>query len=63
MSAADAFGDAEDINIVYSWDPASKTWKRFGPGLPSYFNSLTTVNSGDAYWILAKVNTQLAILD
>ncbi|MCC6381075.1 MAG: CAP domain-containing protein [Dehalococcoidia bacterium] len=62
MSAREAFGSAQ-INIVYTWDPVSGTWQRFGPALPAFVNSLQTAESGRAYWVIAKGVGQLLIAE
>ena len=52
---AQAFGGAgHTISIVYSWDPATNTWRRYGPSLPGFLNNLTLFRKGDAYWVIAK---------
>lgn len=58
--AADAFKSSA-INIVYMWDAPSGTWKRYGPGLPDYANSLRTAEAGYAYWVIAKSAGQFLI--
>ena len=59
---AQAFGAAGNtISIVYSWDPATETWRRYGPSLPGFLNNLTTLRRGDAYWVIAKTAGAFAI--
>ncbi len=45
---------ADAIEIVYGWDPVSGEWQRYGPDLPWYVNSLTTLMQGEAYWVITK---------
>ena len=42
------------IDVVYAWNPKSRTWDRFGPSLPDYVNTLTMLKKGQAYWIIAS---------
>ncbi len=54
-------GQGNSIRIVYSWDPVSRTWLRFAPGLPDFFNNLVTLHQGDPYWFIANSAVELAI--
>lgn len=59
---AEAFGAAGNtIAMVYSWDPATGSWRRYGPGLPAFLNNLTMFRTGEAYWVIAKVAGSVAI--
>ncbi len=59
---AQAFGGAGNtIAIVYAWDPATSTWRRYGPGLPAFLNNLTMLHKGDAYWIIAKATGSVTV--
>ena len=61
-SPAQAFAAAGNtIAMVYSWDPATNSWRRYGPGLPSYLNNLTLFHKGDAYWIIARAAGSVTI--
>jgi len=46
-------GLENQITIVYSWDPVSGTWQRYGPGLPWYLNTMQSMQKGNAYWFIA----------
>lgn len=46
-------GLEKQIQIVYSWDPVSGTWQRYGPALPWYLNTMQTMTKGNAYWFIA----------
>ncbi|MEP7214693.1 MAG: CAP domain-containing protein, partial [Anaerolineaceae bacterium] len=51
-TATQGFGGAGNtISIVYSWDPSTETWRRYGPSLPGFLNNLTALRRGDAYWV------------
>lgn len=43
-------GHGDVIKIVYSYNPVTQQWERYGPGLPSYVNSLGVLVPGKAYW-------------
>ena len=59
---AEAFGSSgATISIVYSWDPSTATWRRYGPGLPGFLNNLTMFRRGDAYWVIAKTAGSVTI--
>jgi uncharacterized protein YkwD len=49
------------IAIVYAWDPATNSWQRYGPALPSFANSITFLRRGAAYWVIATTNAQVPI--
>lgn len=38
-------------NAVYRWNTTKKAYDVYAPGLPSWGNSLTELNAGDALWI------------
>jgi hypothetical protein len=50
------------IDVVYSWNPNTGTWERFGPALPDYVNTLSLLRKGQAYWIIAS-NHGAIVLD
>ena len=54
-----AIGSTSGINAVYSWDPASGTWKRYFPGLPDYVNNLQQLDQGSAYWFVTSTSSQV----
>ena len=59
---AEAFGSSGNtISIVYSWDPTTASWRRYGPGLPGFLNNLTMFRRGDAYWVIAKTAGSVTI--
>lgn len=47
-------GNAGIVEVIYGYDAATGTWKRFGPGLPSYLNNLPSMQQGTPYWVIAK---------
>lgn len=47
-------GAGSNVAIVYAWDEASGTWKRYGPSLPSFMNNLTLLKQGQSYWVIAR---------
>ena len=60
--AAGALGDkGSALNVVYSYDKASNTWLRYGPGLPSYLNTLGQLQKGEAYWMIASNAAQISV--
>ncbi len=52
---------AGNILVVYGWDSATGSWKRYAPGLPSFVNNLATLHRGGAYWFIARNPAQLPI--
>lgn len=58
----DALGNMGNvIDVVYSWNPKTRTWDRFGPSLPDYVNTLTLLKKGQAYWIIASSHGAITI--
>jgi hypothetical protein len=57
--AAALQGQGNAIRIVYAWDPATGTWLRYAPGLPSYVNNLLLMKKGGAYWFIANSAAQV----
>ncbi len=49
------------ITIVYGWDSANGQWQRYGPGVPSYVNTLQLLRKGHAYWIIATGHAQVQV--
>ena len=46
---------------VYRWDAAVQQYKVFGPGLPAFANTLTTITKGDSIWVsLTAQSAQLS---
>jgi hypothetical protein len=54
-------GHGNVIQIVYSWNAATRTWEHYGPNLPNYVNSLKFLQSGGAYWFIATGNTVILV--
>jgi hypothetical protein len=54
-------GQGNVIKVVYSWNATAGRWDRFGPNMPAYVNSLTTLQQGKAYWIIATAAAQVLI--
>ncbi|MCZ2110215.1 MAG: matrixin family metalloprotease [Dehalococcoidia bacterium] len=52
-------GQGANIRMVYYWDPATGTWQRFGPSLPSFLNNLPFMRPGSAYWFIATGSSKL----
>jgi hypothetical protein len=49
---ADALSPIDgEYSSVYRWDPATQTYLLYAPSAPSFANTLTTVNPGDAIWV------------
>jgi hypothetical protein len=46
--------DKEALRIVYGWEASTETWTQFGPMLPGYANTLSTLRQGSAYWFIAN---------
>ncbi len=36
---------------VYRWDPVAQVYQLYAPGAPSFANTLTQLNAGDAIWL------------
>jgi hypothetical protein len=53
-------GHGDVIKIVYSYNPDTRQWERYAPGLPSYVNSLTVLVPGKAYWWVSSDYTLVA---
>jgi hypothetical protein len=49
------------VSIIYRWDAVSGKWQRYAPGVPSYVNTLKTLRHGEAYWVIAKGQAQVAV--
>jgi hypothetical protein len=56
-------GLEKQIMIVYSWDAASQTWSRYGPGLPSYLNTMSSLQKGQAYWFIASAPANIRYIE
>jgi hypothetical protein len=54
-------GNEDKITSIYSWDAANNEWKRYFSGAPDYLNTLTDLEPGVAYWVLAKEAFTLTI--
>ncbi|MGE5596590.1 MAG: hypothetical protein ACM3S1_11225, partial [Hyphomicrobiales bacterium] len=53
--------DSPGVSIVYAFDAATGKWKRYAPDLPGYFNNLSTLQRGQAYWVIADMPATLAL--
>ncbi|MCC7366141.1 MAG: hypothetical protein IT303_17380 [Dehalococcoidia bacterium] len=42
---------AGQYDAVYKWNTATKSYDIYAPGAPSYVNTLTQINQGDAIWV------------
>jgi uncharacterized protein YkwD len=60
-SPAQVFGGNPTVAAVYEWDPQAGVWKRFIPGMPNYLNTLTTLENGAAYWVIARGQASIAV--
>lgn len=61
VSPAEVFGPGSQVAVVYEWDPATGTWKRYLPGMPGYLNTLGQLRPGVAYWVIARGQAQVAV--
>lgn len=61
--AAEALKGTSGIVVVYAWDPATGSWQRYAPGLPSFVNNLAKMEHGRAYWFVTKTSTSLPIIN
>ena len=59
---ADALSEISGkYEAVYRWDAASQQYKVFGPGLPAFANTLTSIVKGDSIWVsLSAPSAQLS---
>lgn len=58
---AQALRQMAGLEVVYSWDAQSRTWKRYIPGAPSFVNNLATLKQGNAYWFLSEAPGAIAL--
>ncbi len=56
-----ALGDDPSVAVVYEWDAASRTWRRYFPDLPDYLNNLETLRQGNVYWVIARSAAKLSV--
>ncbi|MFN0096595.1 MAG: CAP domain-containing protein [Dehalococcoidia bacterium] len=61
MPAGSGLQGAGGITVIYAFDAASGRWSRFGPGLPSYVNSIHALERGQAYWMIASKDSVIHI--
>jgi hypothetical protein len=55
LSLEDAFGDNLDaVEAIYTYDAVLDGWLRFVPGLPDQAVTITALEDGRVYWVLAK---------
>lgn len=59
LPPAIALAGQGNIKIVYSWDPKTGAWQRYGPGLPAFLNNLPLMQPGQAYWFIATGSSRL----
>jgi hypothetical protein len=52
-------GELGAIRIIYQWDPATQSWLRYGPNLPSFVNNLSSLTQGKPYWFIATSAAQV----
>jgi filamentous hemagglutinin family protein len=64
LNVATALGDANKVNSVWKWNPASNNWAFYTPaqadGGAAYaaskgYELLTSINSGEGFWLNAKI--------
>ncbi len=48
------FPAGSNVTVVYEWDPATGSWRRYLPGMPGYLNTLTNLRTGAAYWVITR---------
>jgi uncharacterized protein YkwD len=48
-----------EVSWVYAWDSDSGDWLRYSPSAPAYVNSLTTLETGRTYWLVAVTPIQV----
>jgi len=53
------FAKAPAVQAVYAFDPATGHWRHAGKGLPAYANTLSTVEGGGTYWMMASAPVAL----
>ena len=62
MDPARALGaSTANVAMIYAWDEASGTWKRYGPSLPGFLNNLMLLRQGGSYWIIARTGGAVTI--
>ena len=49
------------VEVIYSFDQATGTWTRYGHALPAYLNTLSVLEAGHAYWVMANYSAKLTI--
>jgi uncharacterized protein YkwD len=54
FAARNAFTGFPGFTAVYAYDAATGEWLRFVPGAPDYVNTLSTLENGRAYWMMAS---------
>lgn len=63
MPPAQALAGVQNVEVVYGWNPGTKTWTRYFPGAPSYVNNMAKIEQGKAYWVLMKGSANIEIED
>ena len=55
IAAGDAFAAiAAALDGAWTWDPSVQRFQTYRPGQPAFLNDLTTLEHGQALWILAR---------
>ena len=62
-SAIAALTGAAAVTIIYAYDGETGSWRRYGPGLPDYVNSLRMLEPGTAYWLVSDGEAELAFTE
>jgi hypothetical protein len=55
-------GHEQDVDAIYAFDPATGGWKRYFTSGPSFLNSMTTLDAGQAYWVAVKRPFTLTVM-
>ena len=52
---AEALRNVAHFSHAYRYDPYAQSWRFWSPAAPDFLNTLTTLNSGDALYIVVRV--------
>ena len=59
---ADALSGVTDaVSVIYAYDPWFGVWLHYSPNSPGYLQTLTTLHSGEQYWVIADASGEFAI--
>jgi hypothetical protein len=58
-----ALAGVSNVEVVYGWNPDTRTWSRYFPGLPAYVSNMRTMEQGKAYWILSNGASAIDVTD